>query len=378
MNNISFENIGDFIRDLRKERDLTIEEVAKYIGVTKAAISQWENGKGIKSEMLYALARFFDVSVDELIEGKRNGESSNDFIKRNYDLSLFEFDENHCDEKTGDEYFSKLKRIKTRFFSLLRIWTFDEMTKSEKEEFDFWRQYFESDKDFLDSLNYESGIRCSYNDKDIKEMIRNQIIDIPSSDGKGIEWELQKFYRIKPEYLKSDLICKTKSNDLLVKLLQVMNQPEKDIFFAWNLSREETQTQGNGFFRQEIKTKRDLTINEIERNPYLKTMLNNGCNCMKEYKLPSCIEKEDLDHLEGEVYGTVEEISFNDDLRPYQKGFGGNELVGSLHYWKTYSYKQYQSFIDTKKTEYYKALVNLKDTNPMAYYDALKKYYGGE
>lgn len=378
MNNISFENIGNFIRSLRKERNLTIEEVSKYIGVTKAAVSQWENGKGIKAEMLYALARFFGLSVDELIEGKRNGESSNDFIKRNYDLSLFEFDENHCDEKVGDEYFSKLKRIKTGFFSLLRIWAFDEITKSEKEEFDFWRQYFEGDKDFLDSLNYESGIRCSYNDKDIKEMIRNQIIDIPSSDGKGIEWELQKFYCIKPEYLKSDLICKTKSNYLLDKLLQVMNQPEKDIFFAWNLSREETQTQGSGFFRQEIKTKRDLTINEIEKNPYLKTMLNSGCNFMKEYKSPSCIEKEDLDHLEGEVYGTVEEISFNDDLRPYQKGFGGNELVGSLQYWKTYSYEQYQSFIDTKKTEYYKALVNLKDTNPMAYYDALKKYYGGD
>ncbi len=378
MNNISFENIGNFIRSLRKERDLTIEEVAKYIGVTKAAVSQWENGKGIKAEMLYALARFFGVSLDELIEGKRNSESSNDFIKRNYDLSLFEFDDNQSDDKSGDEYLSRLKQIKNRFFLLLKIWAFDEMNKSQKEEFDFISQYFERDNNYLAYLKYGNGFIGFFNDKDVKEIIRNQMDCIPSNDTNEIEWELQKFYYIKSEYFKSDLVCKTKSNYLLGKLLQVMNQVEKDGLLTINLSVEETKLQSNGFSNYEYKTKRELTINEIENNSYLKTMLNSGCNFMKEYKNPSCIEKEDLDHLEGEVYGTVEEISFNDDLRPYQKGFGGNELVGSLQYWKTYSYEQYQSFIDTRKTEYYKALVNLKDTNPMAYYDALKKYYGGD
>lgn len=378
MNNISFENIGNFIRSLRKERDLTIEEVSKYIGVTKAAVSQWENGKGIKAEMLYALARFFGVSVDELIDGKRNSESSNDFIKRNYDLSLFEFDENHCDDKAGDEYLSRLKQIRNRFFLLLKIWAFDEMNKSQKEEFDFISQYFERDNNYLAYLKYGNGFIGFFNDKDVKEIIRNQMDCIPSNDTNEIEWELQKFYYIKSEYFKSDLVCKTKSNYLLGKLLQVMNQVEKDSLLAINLNVEETKLQSNGFSNYEYKTKRDLTINEIENRPYLKTMLNSGCNCMKEYKMPSCIEKEDLDHLEGEVYGTVKEISFNGDLIPYGKGYSGNDLVGSLQYWKAYSYEQYLSFVDTKKTEYYKALVNLKDTNPMAYYDALKKYYGGD
>lgn len=57
---------------------------------------------------------------------------------------------------------------------------------------------------------------------------------------------------------------------------------------------------------------------------------------------------------------------------------GGKGLVGSLQYWKMYSYEQYQSFIDKRTTDYYKALVNFKEDDPSKYYEALKKYYRGE
>ena len=43
INSFNYENTGNFIRSLRKERSLTIEQIAKYIGVTKSAVSQWES-----------------------------------------------------------------------------------------------------------------------------------------------------------------------------------------------------------------------------------------------------------------------------------------------------------------------------------------------
>ena len=36
--------IGEVIRKYRKERNLTQEEMARYLGVTAPAVNKWENG----------------------------------------------------------------------------------------------------------------------------------------------------------------------------------------------------------------------------------------------------------------------------------------------------------------------------------------------
>lgn len=378
MNNLNYKNTGNFIRSLRNERGITIEKLAKYIGVTKSAVSQWESGKGIKPEMLYSLSRFFDISVDELIDGKRNDESNGDFFKRNYDLSLCDFSEEKCDDKSGEEYLSRLKQVESRFFDLLKEWTLDRLNTNAKEEFIFLSQYFERDDNYLSYLKYGVGHIGFFSDEDVKEIIRQRIAELSADGEREVQWELIKFYYVKKEWMKSDLVCSAKSDYLLGKLLLAMSQPEKDILLAINLRREETNIQSTGLSKREVKTKRDITLDEIERTSYFKTMLNAGCNIMKQYKLPSCLEKEDLDRLEGEKTEPIKEISLNDDARPYMHDAGGQGLVGSLQYWKMYSYEQYQSFVDKRTTDYCKALVNFKENRPSKYYEALKKYCMGE
>ena len=378
INSFNCENTGNFIRSLRKERGLTIEQIAKYIGVTKSAVSQWESGKGIKPEMLYSLARLFNISVDELVNAKRNGESNSDFFKRNYDLSFCEFGENNIDDKLGDEYFSKLRQIKKRFFALIQAWVLDELSVNSKEELDFLSEYFERDNNYLAYLKYGAGYMGFFNEKDVKEIIKEKLESLVVKTDESIYWELEKFYHVKKVWMKDELVCNARNNYLLGKLLSVMNPPEKDILLAINLKREESKIQSNGFSEYEVKTKRDLTLSEIENSPYLKIMLNAGCNIMKQLKSPSCIEKEDIDRLEDEISDAREEISLNDDTRPYMQVMDGNGLVGSLQYWKMYSYEEYKSFIDERKTEYYRALVNFKEIEPLKYYEALKKYYRGE
>lgn len=65
-------NIGKFIATLRKEKDLTQEQLGEKLGVTNKTISRWENGNYMPDiEMLSLLAKEFDVSINELISGER-------------------------------------------------------------------------------------------------------------------------------------------------------------------------------------------------------------------------------------------------------------------------------------------------------------------
>ena len=60
--------IGEKIKQLRRERELTQEILAEFLGVTAQSISKWERGDGYPDiTMLPTLANYFEVSVDELI-----------------------------------------------------------------------------------------------------------------------------------------------------------------------------------------------------------------------------------------------------------------------------------------------------------------------
>lgn len=53
---------------LRREKKITQEELADFIGVTKASVSKWENRQSLPDILLLPLlASFFDVTVDQLL-----------------------------------------------------------------------------------------------------------------------------------------------------------------------------------------------------------------------------------------------------------------------------------------------------------------------
>ena len=57
------------LRDLREERGLKLEELSKQIGISKSALSQYENdeGKEIGHKHICMLAKFYNVSADYLV-----------------------------------------------------------------------------------------------------------------------------------------------------------------------------------------------------------------------------------------------------------------------------------------------------------------------
>ena len=56
------------LQELRKQKGLTQEELAASLYVSRTAISKWESGRGYPNiESLKAIAKFFSVTVDDLL-----------------------------------------------------------------------------------------------------------------------------------------------------------------------------------------------------------------------------------------------------------------------------------------------------------------------
>ena len=65
--------IGMNIMNLRRRENLTQEQLAEIIGVSRQAIAKWEKGESMPDlENCVALAKAFDVTVDDLILYQEN------------------------------------------------------------------------------------------------------------------------------------------------------------------------------------------------------------------------------------------------------------------------------------------------------------------
>ena len=57
---------------LRKSRNMTQDELAEALYVSRAAVSKWESGRGLPSiDSIKDISRFFSVSIDELLSGEK-------------------------------------------------------------------------------------------------------------------------------------------------------------------------------------------------------------------------------------------------------------------------------------------------------------------
>ena len=68
--------IGSFLRELRKEKELTQEQLAEKFGVSSRSVSRWENGNTMPElGILVELADYYGVDIKEIIDGERKSES---------------------------------------------------------------------------------------------------------------------------------------------------------------------------------------------------------------------------------------------------------------------------------------------------------------
>jgi len=110
--------IGNRIRKYREDFNLSQEDLAKMINITRPSISNWENGKGEpSSSQLYKLSEIFKTSMDEILGKSANKKSvvvvdTSALIKR--PLLIGELD-NYFDEVIiSDIVISELNNIKDK------------------------------------------------------------------------------------------------------------------------------------------------------------------------------------------------------------------------------------------------------------------------
>lgn len=109
--------IGKFIAQLRKENDLTQQEMGDKIGVTNKTISRWENGNYMPDiEMLQILSKLFNVSINELLSGERLSEEN--FRTKAEENIVSVFRESCFNRRERMKYF-KSKWLKEHIFDII-------------------------------------------------------------------------------------------------------------------------------------------------------------------------------------------------------------------------------------------------------------------
>ena len=58
------QKIGQFLRECRKEKGITQEQLAEMLGVTNRSVSRWENGSNLPDlDILIEMADYYDVEL---------------------------------------------------------------------------------------------------------------------------------------------------------------------------------------------------------------------------------------------------------------------------------------------------------------------------
>ena len=73
---------GEFLKQLRKEKGLTQEQLAERFVVSGRTVSRWETGNNMPDlSILAELADYYDVDIREVIDGERKSENMNNETK---------------------------------------------------------------------------------------------------------------------------------------------------------------------------------------------------------------------------------------------------------------------------------------------------------
>ena len=79
---MDLQKIGTFLKELRKEKELTQEQLAETLNVSRRTVSRWETGSNIPDlDLLVEMADLYQVDLRELLNGERKNEQMNEEMK---------------------------------------------------------------------------------------------------------------------------------------------------------------------------------------------------------------------------------------------------------------------------------------------------------
>ena len=79
---MNLEKTGSMLKDLRKEKGMTQEQLGEKFGVSRRTVSRWETGSNMPDlDVLIELSDFYEVDLREILSGERKSEKMNEEMK---------------------------------------------------------------------------------------------------------------------------------------------------------------------------------------------------------------------------------------------------------------------------------------------------------
>lgn len=79
---MDMQKIGNFLKELRKEKGLTQEQLAEILGVAGRTVSRWETASTMPDlSILIQLAEYYDVEIKEILDGERRNDTMDKELK---------------------------------------------------------------------------------------------------------------------------------------------------------------------------------------------------------------------------------------------------------------------------------------------------------
>jgi len=153
---LNYEEIGNFISELRKEKGLTQKTLAEKLKITDKAVSKWERGLGCPDvSILENLSNILDVSILEILKGRK----INKELLNNYNNDYIIDTINYSKYQMQNKYKTIILNILTvfiiiivGFLTILNIYHITYLKQTETYDFSN-NDYIKGSKETLDKIS---------------------------------------------------------------------------------------------------------------------------------------------------------------------------------------------------------------------------------
>lgn len=358
-------NIGKCIIEKRKAKGITQEQLADYIGVSKASVSKWESGVSFPDILLLPeLATYFNISVDELL-GYSPQLTKEDikkiYIKLSNEFAIKPFDEvvNQCKELIK-KYYSCFPFLLSMIQLLLNYSILEKDSEMRKE---ILKQCIILSKRIKEESNSISDIKNANTMEALAEMTLGnnekviQLLDDKLLPYSGEDVILINAYQMKGETSKANEVNQILLFNKVINTLTLLNN-----YLYLNIKEPELfqkiYSQGiqliDSFMLNEIFTNDVLGIHIVAAQGYLiQEKKEKAIDALKEYVNTVCNIKFPL-RFNGNEYFTkvnqwLEDSNFIGANTPVDEKTIKEKLVSSI--------TENPAFISLKEDERYNLLV---------------------
>lgn len=349
--------MNNFIKSLMEEKNLKQKELAEILGISSSMISQWnDEAANIGIDSLYSISKLFHVTVDELLDGKRSGESLEDKWKREYSINERAARDAFIDGKKDIvlKYLNASYRTDSRFFELFKKKIEKNISDNQVKEWLYLRQFYEIK---IPGYKSDDGRWVSNRDERFDDILLDALISkIGGQNEEAIIWQLKKIYNVTRygvgiaegrEVVPIDRFYEDYGEDPLEYL-----KDDGDIFYAvYNIL---SPIEKNNFITK--------AYHGNSQASYLYELIKRGGNILYTRDNFNMLnyDYKDLTDMEGDVKSALEMDGIHALL--WEVCGMGVEL----------SYEQYQALINRPRMKQIEMAARYKEKSPVKYWEFMK------